>query len=75
MRLPGRFRGNGSVAGTVTDRRDGKEDCVANTKIMFCGCESDYQDKRYGIHQRVHNEGKEKSGQRIFRCTVCGKEK
>jgi len=37
-------------------------------KITICGCKSEFQDKRYGTQQRVHNSGK--AG--LYRCTVCG---
>lgn len=40
--------------------------------LLKCSCQSDFQDKRYGKGQRVHNERKDpKAGPR---CTVCGKE-
>lgn len=39
----------------------------SGVKIMFHGCEHDYQDKKYGRNQRVFN--RTKSG---WRCTVCG---
>jgi len=45
------------------------------TKHLFCGCESKYQDEKYGNHVRVCNSKKPKSGQNQpneFRCTVCG---
>lgn len=35
-----------------------------------CVCESEYQDKMYGKHIRVFNEGKGK-----YICTICGKER
>jgi hypothetical protein len=46
------------------------------TKIMFCGCEHEWQDKKYGKHMRLHNECvKQEKGKRAttkgFRCTVC----
>ena len=31
-------------------------------------CESEYQDKKYGKNNRVHNEGVDNK----IRCTVCG---
>jgi hypothetical protein len=37
------------------------------TKIIFCGCENSYQDKKYGDHKRVHNEGL-----KGYKCTSCG---
>jgi len=45
------------------------------TKILFCTCEHEYQDKQYGKHMRVHNSKKPKDGMNRptdFRCTVCG---
>ncbi len=38
--------------------------------LIPCGCENEYQDKKYGKHIRVHNEFN-----KGWRCTVCGKEK
>ena len=39
-------------------------------RIKKCTCESQYQDKKYGKDNRVHNiTVKDKN-----RCTVCGKE-
>lgn len=35
--------------------------------IMACGCRHQYQDKQYGVGQRVHNECEQG-----WRCTVCG---
>jgi hypothetical protein len=45
---------------------------MANTEIKKCTCKNEYQDKKYGKGQRVHNfaTGKEK-----WRCTVCLKER
>ena len=44
------------------------------TKITKCTCKHDYQDKRYGQGNRVHNETppKVKGGPPGLRCTVCG---
>lgn len=44
-----------------------KEDTV----ILPCSCKSTYQDERYGVGQRVHNECNVVSG-KGYRCTVCG---
>lgn len=44
--------------------------------IIFCACDNDYQDKKYGFHKRVHNATlKGKTGPTVYRCTVCGNEK
>lgn len=44
--------------------------------IKKCTCKSVYQDKKYGDQNRVHNPGKSLTAdKRIWRCTVCGKEK
>jgi hypothetical protein len=45
----------------------------ATTKILDCGCDHDFQDKRYGKGKRVHNPAKADNGVK-YRCTVCGKE-
>ena len=42
------------------------------TVIKTCTCNSEYQDKRYGIGLRVHNLCNK--GEKA-RCTVCSKEK
>ena len=39
--------------------------------IKTCTCNSDYQDKRYGVGLRAHNLCKK--GEKA-RCTVCSKE-
>ena len=45
-------------------------------KIIKCNCEHEGQDKMYGKGNRVANEVVSKSGtKKIYRCTVCGKEK
>ena len=37
------------------------------TVILPCNCRSPYQDKVYGVGNRVHNECEKKA-----KCTVCG---
>ena len=44
---------------------------VKSPKVMFCPCEHEYQDKRYGKNNRLHNPKKEGK----YGCTVCGKVK
>lgn len=40
--------------------------------IKQCTCQSEYQDKKYGKGNRVHNTAKNKSGKgEAGRCTVC----
>ncbi len=41
------------------------------TKVLPCGCEHKFQDKKYGTKKRLHNQ-LVKGG---YRCTVCGKKK
>ena len=41
---------------------------------MECVCQHEFQDKRYGKNQRLHNPIKDKKGYN-WRCTVCGREK
>ena len=41
--------------------------------IKQCGCIHEYQDTKYGVQKRVHNEIKVKDAI-VVRCTVCGKE-
>jgi len=38
--------------------------------IKQCNCPSDYQDKRYGKNNRVHNESRKGAV-----CCICGKVK
>lgn len=51
---------------------------MADTKIMACKCESEFQDKRYGNGLRVHNKcgsaakSKNQSSTITWRCTICG---
>jgi hypothetical protein len=40
------------------------------TKIAFCTCPHEYQDKKYGKRKRLHNEARDG-----WTCTVCGKKK
>lgn len=40
----------------------------SGVKIVFCACESEFQDRKYGEHQRVYNVGKGHTT-----CTSCGK--
>jgi hypothetical protein len=44
------------------------------TKVLKCGCKHEYQDKKYGSGNRVHNEvGNVTKNGGQWRCTVCGK--
>jgi hypothetical protein len=45
---------------------------MKTTKVIFCTCKHEYQDKRYGQQQRLHN-AMVKEG--FWRCTVCGAER
>lgn len=46
------------------------------TKVMFCSCSHEYQDKTYGINMRVFNKVSTTTGHpKKYRCTICGKEK
>jgi hypothetical protein len=42
--------------------------------IQQCGCKNAYQDKKYGVGQRVHNEQGGKSKGKV-RCSSCGTSK
>lgn len=48
--------------------------CIGSSKmVMKCTCKHEYQDKKYGKGNRVHNNvNKGKAG---AKCTVCGSEK
>lgn len=37
------------------------------TIIKYCGCQSEFQDERYGKFMRLHNNGNKGD-----KCTVCG---
>ena len=44
--------------------------------IKKCDCKHEYQDKRYGKNNRVHNElAKKPNSTAEYRCTVCGRVK
>lgn len=43
--------------------------------IKKCRCKSEYQDKKYGQGNRVHNECKVINSTTPHRCTVCGEKK
>ena len=45
---------------------------MSATAIKPCTCPHAYQDARYGSGRRVHNEGKGKSQDKSWTCTVCG---
>ena len=47
---------------------------MTNVVIRPCGCESAFQDARYGTHNRVHNLSTTGVGRRPgdAACTVCG---
>jgi hypothetical protein len=47
---------------------------MSETKIMPCTCESEFQDKTYGRNLRLFNQTRKSDG-KLYRCTVCGKEK
>lgn len=49
---------------------------MADTKVIACDCDHEYQDKLYGNRQRVHNmttDGKDQA-MKVWRCTVCDKQ-
>ena len=44
---------------------------MSGTKVMHCGCRSEFQDIRYGKGKRVHNgDGMGRAGA-SWRCSVC----
>jgi len=45
---------------------------MAETKILTCYCDHEYQNEKYGNKKRVHNK---MAKERQYRCTVCGNEK
>ncbi len=46
------------------------------TKIQQCVCNHEQQDKIHGKNHRVFNETEKKAGEsKVYRCTVCNKEK
>lgn len=44
--------------------------------ILTCNnnCKHEFQDKKYGKGNRVHNPTRKNSGS-VYRCTVCGAER
>jgi len=40
------------------------------TRILRCGCKSEYQDQTYGRGKRLHNDCDSRTEE--YRCTVCG---
>ena len=47
------------------------------TALTSCKCSHEFQDRRYGEHNRVHNTTQKKAapGSVVVRCTVCKSEK
>ena len=48
-----------------------------STKVRACKCKHEFQDKHYGLQQRLHNVTKhtgKSSDKTVIRCTVCGLE-
>ena len=45
--------------------------------IKKCSCSHKYQDKEYGVGNRVHNQSKSRFGKDkpAWTCTVCGTKK
>jgi hypothetical protein len=44
--------------------------------IKKCNCKSEFQDKRYGSGNRVHNKARSRiQGRNAWTCTVCGTKK
>jgi len=50
-----------------------KEDKMAS-KVLKCDCKHEFQDKRYGLQNRLHNETTKVNTPK-WRCTVCTKER
>lgn len=46
---------------------------ATESKIRPCTCVHDWQDARYGKHNRVHRVVTDKLGGIYYRCTVCCK--
>lgn len=45
---------------------------MPDTKILKCSCESEFQDKLYGNHMRVHNHAPSKGSNKTrYRCATC----
>lgn len=45
---------------------------MANTKVMKCSCQSEFQDKEYGKGNRLFNLRDDKKHAGEATCTVCG---
>ncbi len=46
-----------------------------HTKVIFCGCVSPYQDKKYGKQMRLFNQCAGTATTKAWRCTVCDNKK
>lgn len=44
---------------------------MSTTKILSCKCPSEFQDREYGLGQRLHNRCRPKILPRHWRCTIC----
>lgn len=47
---------------------------MARTTVVYCKCESSYQDTMYGSNKRLANVKGDKPDSSVARCTNCGKE-
>ncbi len=45
------------------------------TKVQFCGCVNEYQDKKFGKQQRLFNKCAGTATKSDWRCTSCGVKK
>jgi len=44
------------------------------SRILPCSCKHEFQDSRYGVGNRVMNQGRSaNAGEGRWRCTVCAK--
>jgi hypothetical protein len=43
--------------------------------ILKCVCSHEYQDKKHGSGNRVHNPLKDDKGGQMWRCTICKTER
>jgi hypothetical protein len=49
-------------------------DEIMGMVVLNCTCQHEWQDKKYGKGKRLFNQMKISSGQKKYKCTVCGRE-
>jgi len=71
---PEKKKDNVKKADTVVAGTGWREKANGSSTVLSCVCASAFQDKQYGVANRVHNIGGKKGGKKAT-CTVCEKVK